>query len=155
VFTDLGSVPSELRLIPIRDLVTRISELQSRAEDFVEIDGLHLQPSELWKWGGIALLAVQSTFGCTSTSWFAGAPSNAAGFDVAWIGNYRTRSAAATVLLSACALPLSALLLLTLRALPKAGSTPRFSVGYSTAGVFVGGFFLAPATGKRLIDLRR
>jgi hypothetical protein len=157
-FAELNSVAATngLQTLALKDLPTRVQELQPKGDPTIEALGLKIPADNLTRWGIPLLLAVQLYFWIHLHEFKRKVEPDAPGRDVAWIGAYRTWPAAVVALLSACLLPLAAILVLGLRLpsdLPREGH--RYLGIAITALTVLSSAVLAVGTAERLIQIRR
>jgi hypothetical protein len=149
-FADLASVPEEFLAISLDSAKARIAEIQPKNEYIVEVLGLKIPAEELAKWGSWLLVAVQLYFWIHLHELNRKLDPSSPGFEVAWIGIYRSWIAAAAVLTSSCILPIGALWVLYSRARGVDGVAPAYAAWSIYAGVL-----LAILTGERTLRIRR
>jgi len=155
-FPDLASVPPELNYVPIASAVVRITDLQPKREQEIEVVGLKIPVSELVKWGSFFCSLCRFTLVCTSTRAVAKLDGNSPGRDVAWIGLYRSKLAAAAVMGTVCIAPVWAAFALAVRSVSSTAERAGLFVWPNAPlfGALAVSLVLAALTGERILKLR-
>ena len=113
-FSELASVANEFNLdyIELKQLPDRLTAMQTKAEPGIEIIGLKIPQKQITRWGAVLLLAVQLYFWLHLHELTGRIDPASPGWDVAWIGVYRSMLALVSMLITSCALPFVAALYL-------------------------------------------
>jgi hypothetical protein len=107
-FAELNAASLGIATIDITDAVHRIESEEVASQRDISILGLSIPVSELSRWGALLLVSVQLYFWLHLHELVIKIEPSAEGWDVAWIGLYRTKTAFAAALISACLIPVSA-----------------------------------------------
>jgi hypothetical protein len=157
-FPDLAAAVSKnyLDFIDLRQVPERIREAQTRNEQNIEVFGLRIGADQVKGWGAALLIAVQLYFWLHLHELTARIAPAAPGWDVAWIGVYRSWSAFSALVASSCILPVVAAVVVAVRNQFFLGGALRSSPWHwMFAGtIIVASSSLSVATALRIHRLR-
>jgi len=114
-FPELAGTAKDFETIALKSIPARLQDLQPKGEQNIEAFGLKVPSADITRWGLVLLLSVQFYFWLHLHELNRKIDTSAPGWDVAWIGLYHSMSAAVSMLISACLLPVIAVLVLGLR----------------------------------------
>ena len=114
-FPELNSVSREISSLEISNAVRSLESQEASLEKNVSLLGFSIRVSQLAQWGFVVLLAVQLYLWLHLHELSNRIEANAEGWNVAWIGLYRTRAAAAFATISCFVLPVLAAVTLARR----------------------------------------
>jgi len=114
-FPELGSVSSDISTLEINDAVHRVESQVASAEKNISLLGFNVPVSQLSQRGILVLLSVQCYLWLHLHELSKRIEPDAEGWDVAWIGVYRTRAAMATTVISCFLMPVCASMTLAWR----------------------------------------
>jgi hypothetical protein len=114
-FKELNSVMPGIATLQISDAVARVESEAATAEKSVSLFGFTLPISQLSSWGTLVILGIQLYFWLHLYELAGRIEPNADGWDVAWIGVYRSSASATSVVVSCAVLPLIAVILMVTR----------------------------------------
>ena len=108
-FNELAEVSKDLLAIKLKDVPVRLQDMLPKGEQDLEAFGLKIPGSDIARWGIVLILAAQFYFWLHLHELKTRIAASSPGWDVAWIGVYRSMSARISMIVSACALPIFAL----------------------------------------------
>lgn len=136
-FRELNSVSTGLLTLDIDDAVRRLEAQAAASEKSISLLGFNLPIAQLAQWGVLILLCVQTYFWLHLHELSSRIEPNAPGWDVAWIGIYRTRFAAVISTLSCFLMPVAAATILAYRFNMIGFYHHRTALAVSCAVVFI------------------
>lgn len=114
-FPELRTVSADISTLEINDAIHRLELLAASSERSVSVLGFTIPLPQLSQWGVLVLLSVQLYLWLHLHELATRIRPDAEGWNVAWIGFYRTRAAIAIIVLSCFLLPVTAALTLAFR----------------------------------------
>jgi hypothetical protein len=153
-FPELNSVSSGISTLEINDAVRRLESQVASSERNISLLGFTIPLTQLSRWGVLVLFSVQLYLWLHLHELANRIQPDAEGWDVAWIGVYRTRSARAVMVVTCLVLPVAAALTLALRIVSIAFYFHRTAVALSTFIVLMSSL-LGFLTVWRLMKLRQ
>jgi len=156
-FPKLARLSRGLSTADIKTVPERLKDMQGSNEEAVEIFGLRIRRDEVAGWGVMILCCFQFYFWLHLHELSKKIRPDDEGWDVAWIGVYRSMIAAVVSLLSACALPVVAVGLLASRLLFTSqllASGRYLAFGAVLLGIAASAF-LSATTARRFLKLRQ
>ncbi len=114
-FRELAGVSGDLTTIDLRGVPARIQSMEPKGEQNIEAFGLKVPSADITRWGTILLLAVQFYFWLHLHELNRKIEPSSPGWEVAWIGVYKSTTAAISMFISVCVLPVTAVLILARR----------------------------------------
>jgi hypothetical protein len=138
--------------LEIDEAVRRLESESASAEKSISLIGFTIPLSLIWQWGALVLVATQLYFWLHLHEFVKKIEPDAGGWDVAWIGMYRSKAAFLLSLLSACALPLIASLYLAITIVSAHPYTPATNIAACIALISIS-MVLATLTAFRINDL--
>lgn len=155
-FPELAAISGDLENIDLKGMASRIQDLQPKGEQNFEAFGLKVPSADITRWGTVLLLALQFYFWLHLHELNQKIDRDSPGWDVAWIGVYRSTSATVSMYLSGSLLPLIAVLILALRIPRDVQAAAHRWIPWSLAVMLcLCGGVLSALTAERLYHLRR
>jgi hypothetical protein len=152
VFPELKNESSGIEFLDISEAVHRIESRPSSAQQNLSLLGVAVPLTYVSLWGIFVLIGTQLYLLPHLRELAIRIEPDADGWDVAWIGVYRTRLSIAMTILSACVLPDCTAVILAYRAI-FGGISKLITAGY--VSVVTISVFISVFTVLKLIQLRR
>jgi hypothetical protein len=152
-FPELNAEAADLSTVDLADTMARVQLQATAASNSISLLGLMIPLIQLTRWGPLVLLATQLYFWLHLHELVRKIEPDADGWDVAWIGIYRTRPAFIVVLFSACVLPAVAAICLGVTFVTSHYYDRRVGVTGCSL-VIVASVLLSAVTAARLFRLR-
>jgi hypothetical protein len=152
-FPELNTESAGLGTLDITDTKARIESEAAGAANSISLVGLTIPLIQLTRWAPLVLLSTQLYFWLHLYELVRKIKPDADGWEVAWIGIYRTLPAFIVALFSACVLPAVAAVCLGVTFV----TSHYYGRGVAVAGcslIIVAGFLLSALTAARLFRLR-
>jgi hypothetical protein len=152
-FPELNAEASDFATVDLADTIARVQSQATTASNSISLLGLTIPLIQLTRWGPLVLLAVQLYFWLHLHELVRKIEPDADGWDVAWIGIYRTMPAFVVALFSACLLPAIAAICLGVTFV----TSHYYGRGFAIAGcllTIIAGVLFSILTAARLFSLR-